>query len=105
TGGALSVSQPSGMPASRPDVVPGVPLVLDDFNTTYVRLNTAAFTQVPVNATTKATIRAGNYIVGMVRGRPSWSLNMSLAKTFRVTQGKRVQIRIDAFNALNHHTL
>jgi hypothetical protein len=41
----------------------------------------------------------------MVESRPSWSLNMSLAKTFRITQGKRVQIRIDAFNALNHHTL
>jgi hypothetical protein len=105
TGGALTITQPSAIGASRPDVVPGVPLVLDDFSTTYIRLNTAAFALVPVNATTKATERAGTYIVGMVQGRPSWSLNMSLAKTFRITQGKRLQLRIDAFNALNHHTL
>jgi hypothetical protein len=105
TGSALTVTQPSGIGASRPDVVPGVPLVLNDFNTTYVRLNTAAFARVPVSSVTNATLRAGTYIVGMVYGRPSWSLNMSLAKNFRITASKRVQIRIDAFNALNHHTL
>jgi len=105
SGGALTVTQPSGIGASRPDVVPGVPLTLDDYKTTYVQLNTAAFALVPVNATTKATVRPGTYIVGMVDSRPTWGLNMSLAKTFRITPGKRVQIRGDAFNVMNHHTL
>jgi hypothetical protein len=106
TGSALTITQPSGIGASRPDVVPGVPLVLDDYKTTYVRLNTAAFVRVPVSpAPVNATLRAGTYIVGMVESRPTWSLNLSLAKNFRITAGKRVQIRVDAFNALNHHTL
>jgi len=105
SGSALTITQPSGIGASRPDVVPGVHLVLNDYKTTYVRLNTAAFTKVPVGGPNNATLRAGTYIVGMVQSRPTWTLNLSLAKTFRLTQGKRVQIRADAFNALNHTTL
>jgi outer membrane receptor protein involved in Fe transport len=105
TGGALTITQPSGIGASRPDVVPGESLVLDDYETTYVRLNTAAFARVPVITKTNATSRAGTYIVGMVRSTSTWNLNMSLAKNFRIGSGKRLQIRIDAFNALNHHTL
>jgi hypothetical protein len=105
TGGALTITQPSGIGASRPDVVPGESLVLDDYETTYVRLNTAAFTRVPVITKTNATARAGTYIVGMVRSTSTWNLNMSLAKNFRIGSGKRLQIRIDAFNALNHHSL
>src|SRR4030095_11597787 len=104
TGSAVNITQPSGIAASRPDFVPGVPMVLDDYKKTYVRLNTAAFVRVPVSTVTNATLRPGTYINGMVQGRPTWSLNMSIAKTFRITQGKRIQIRADAFNALNHHT-
>ena len=105
SGGALTITQPSGIGASRPDVVPGEPLVLDDYEETYVRLNTAAYTRVPVYSRTNATVRAGNYIVGMVRATPNWNLNLSLAKNFQIGSTQRLQIRIDAFNALNHHSL
>jgi hypothetical protein len=36
-----------------------------------------------------------------VRGPASWVLNMTLAKNFGIGGGKKLQVRADAFNALN----
>src|SRR5438132_7994535 len=38
----------------------------------------------------------------LVRGPASWTVDTSLAKNFRLTEAMRLQVRLDAFNALNH---
>src|SRR6058998_2580978 len=36
------------------------------------------------------------------RGPATWVVDIALAKNFRITESKRLQIRADAFNAFNH---
>jgi hypothetical protein len=67
SGAALTVTQPSGIGNSRPDVVPGIDFVRDDWQNTLTYLDTAAFARVPVSAATNATLRPGTYIVGDAR--------------------------------------
>ena len=50
---------------------------------------------------TNATLRPGTYKVGQVRGPASWVLNATLAKNFGLGAGRKLQVRADAFNALN----
>ena len=64
-------------------------------------LNTAAFALVPVAAATNATLRPGNYMVGDARGPALWNLNATMAKNFAIGAGRRLQVRLDAFGALN----
>jgi hypothetical protein len=106
SGSALTISQPSGITASRPDVVPGVDLMVADWSNTCTAagcnyLNADAFVRVPVSPVTTATIRPGNYKVGQVRGPASWLLNSTFAKNFGIGGGRRLQIRADVFNVLN----
>jgi hypothetical protein len=106
TGEVLSITQPSGIPGSRPDLVPGVDPVLPDWKDTCSPtgcnyLNVDAFALVPVSRATNATLRPGTYIVGNARGPALWDLNTTIAKNFQVGQGRRLQVRLDAFNALN----
>ena len=106
SGQVLSISQPSGIPGSRPDVVPGVDLVIPNWKDTCTStgcnyLNTSAFALVPVSPVTNATLRPGTYIVGQARGPANWNLNATMAKNFELMAGKRLQVRIDAFGALN----
>lgn len=73
SGGALIVTQPSGIGNSRPDVDPSADLVVADWKDSCAAngcnyLNTAGFVRVPVVTATNATVRPGNYIPGMVRG-------------------------------------
>ena len=79
--------------------------MLDNWQTTLAYLNTAAFARVPVSATTNATLRPGTYIPGMVYGPGSHTVNMTLAKNFSLTQGTKLQIRIDSFNVFNTKNL
>jgi hypothetical protein len=101
SGLALRTSQPSGVGNSRPDFVGGNP-VMPDWGDTLQYLNKAAFAQVPVYPVTRATIRPGTSNPGQVRGPGRWTVDMSLGKTFRIKESIRLQIRADAFNALNH---
>jgi hypothetical protein len=39
-----------------------------------------------------------------IRGNGVWSLDGNLSKTFRITESKSLQIRVDATNVLNHPT-
>ena len=73
SGNALLVTQPSGITRSRPDVVPGVDLIVADWKDTCTAtgcnyLNTAGFVRVPVSPTTNATLRPGTYMLEMARG-------------------------------------
>jgi outer membrane receptor protein involved in Fe transport len=106
TGQVLTITQPSGIPGSRPDVVPGVDMVLSNWKdscdpTGCNYLNPAAFALVPVATATNATLRPGNYMVGDARGPALWNINATMAKNFALTAGRRLQVRIDAFGVLN----
>ncbi len=106
TGQVLSITQPSGIPSSRPDMISGVDLVLPNWDDTCDStgcnyLNPAAFALVPVSSATNATLRPGTYLVGDARGPALWNLHATMAKNFALGSGRRLQVRIDAFNALN----
>ena len=51
------------------------------------------------------TIRPGNLSPFLLHGPASWVVDIALAKNFRITESKKLQIRADAFNALNHVNL
>ncbi len=106
SGTALRVQQPSGIDRSRPDVVPGVDLVFANWQdqctaTGCNYLNPAGFARVPVSAVTNATLRPGTYMLDMARGPGSVNLNTTVAKNFAIGAGRRLQARVDVFNALN----
>jgi len=106
TGGALIITQPSGIGNSRPDVAEGVDLVVADWKDTCAAngcnyLNTAGFVRVPMIGLTRATTRPGNYIPGMVRGPADFNFHTTLAKSFALNSDTRLQIRADIFNVLN----
>jgi len=104
TGDALTLSQPSASPASRPDYVGGN-AVMNNYRDTLVYLNTAAFARVPIHPVSRATIRPGNIGNGAIRGPGQWNTDISLAKNFKMTEKTNLQFRADAFNALNHTNL
>jgi hypothetical protein len=107
SGGALRITQASGIDRSRPDVVEGVDLILDDWQSTCNAtgcnyLNTAGFRAVPVSTVTNATLRPGTYMLDMARGPASTNVNTTIAKSFGLGSGTRLQVRADIFNVLNH---
>ena len=106
SGNALLVTQPSGISRSRPDVVPGVDLIVADWKDTCDAsgcnyLNTAGFTRVPVSTITQATLRPGTYIHDMARGPGSLEAHATFAKSFAFGAASRLQVRADIFNILN----
>jgi Carboxypeptidase regulatory-like domain/TonB dependent receptor len=66
-------------------------------------INTAAFAQVPVNQ--GVAVRPGTAGKSLVRTPGAWGIDLSLAKNFRIKEGKTIQFRADMFNALNHVNL
>jgi hypothetical protein len=106
SGEPLRITQPSGIDRSRPDVVEGVDLVLEDWTETCSAtgcnyLNPAGFVRVPVSALTTATLRPGTYMLDMARGPGRVDNNITIAKGFEIGAGRRLQVRADMFNALN----
>jgi len=106
SGGALVVTQPSGIGNSRPDVDPGVDLVVADWQDTCVAsgcnyLNTAGFVRVPRYALTNATLRPGTFMPEMVRGPGDFNMHTTFAKSFALGPATRLQVRAEAFNVLN----
>lgn len=97
----LRVTQPSGISNSRADYAGGN-AVLENWGETLLYLNRAAFAQVPTYAATRATIRPGTENPSHVRGPHRWTVDLSIGKTFRVTESVSLQVRAEAFNALNH---
>lgn len=100
SGERLLVTQPSGIPNSRPDFAGGDP-VLPNWRETRLYLNAAAFTLVPTSPVTRATLRPGTVKPDQVRGPASYVLDASVSKTFTVAGQTRLQVRADMFNALN----
>jgi hypothetical protein len=98
----IRLSQTSGIDNSRPDSVPGVDPVFDNWGETLMYLNPAAFARVPTYPLTGATVRPGTQSASQLRGPHSWTVDLSLAKNFAITESVRLQFRADFFNALNH---
>jgi outer membrane receptor protein involved in Fe transport len=100
TGVPLRLSQPSGVRFSRPDLI-GDP-ILSNSRDSLVYLNKAAFQPVPTSPVTGATLRAGTQNPGDVRGPGFWTVDLSLGKTFSITESAQLELRGDAFNSFNH---
>jgi hypothetical protein len=82
--------------AVRPDLVSGVPLYLLDATVAGGRrINRSAFV-VPIES------REGTLGRNALRGFPLSQLNVSVGRTFYVTETINVQLRADSFNAPNH---
>jgi len=104
SGGAVTVTQASGIADSRPDYIGG-PTILSDYKTTLRYLSPAAFARVPVSSVSAETIRPGNIGNGAIRGPGLWNLDFSLGKNFAITEKLHLQFRADMFNATNHTVL
>jgi hypothetical protein len=48
--------------------------------------------------------KLGNMPQNTIRGIGTWSLDGNLGKTFRITESKSLQVRVDATNIMNHPT-
>jgi outer membrane receptor protein involved in Fe transport len=84
---------------ARPDLVPGQPLYLDDSNAPGGRVfNPAAFD----SATPLAAGRQGTFGRNVMRGFGASQVDLSLRREFRLSEGARLQARVDSFNVFNH---
>jgi hypothetical protein len=100
SGVPLRVTQPSGISASRPDLVGDNP-VLDDYRETLLYLDRSQFALVPTSPTTGATLRPGTANPGLIRGPGQLNVNASVVKGFRLHNEARLELRLDAFNVFN----
>src|SRR5262249_9180378 len=102
SGTALLITQASGMANSRPDLVDGASPLLANWKETLQYLNRDAFAAVPTSPTTTATLRPGTVRPDQIRGPAFWTVDLSVAKNIALTRTTKLQVRADAFNALNH---
>jgi hypothetical protein len=80
----------------RPDLVPDVPLYLDDPTVAGgKRFNPAAFS-IPTDP------RQGTLPRNALRGFPLFQLDLALRRQIRIAEGYALQLRADGFNILNH---
>lgn len=104
TGQPFNIEQPTGIPDQRPDITTVEAATNGDCcefgNLQY--LNRTAFTPVPQNPVSRATIRPGSLPNNALRGLGAWNIDFGLGKNFRISEGARLQIRADFLNALNH---
>lgn len=101
SGVPLRITQPSGISQSRPDYIGGDP-VLPNWHDTLLYINRAVFQPVPTSPVTNATLRPGTANPSLISGPGRWQADISLGKVFRLRESVSLQIRADAFNALNH---
>jgi len=100
SGVPLRVTQPSGISQSRPDLIGDNP-VLDNYRDTLLYLDRSQFALVPTSPITNATLRAGTANPGDIRGPGQLLVNASIVKGFRLGEQMRLDVRLDAFNAIN----
>jgi hypothetical protein len=101
TGLPLQIMQPSGIANSRPDYIGGSPQY-SDYRTTRMFLNKAVFALVPTSAVTNATLRAGTQNPSQVFGPNAVTVNVSLSKSFSISDRIKLEFRGDWLNAFNH---
>ena len=100
-GSRSSFPNRTGENISRPDYLSGNP-INSNYTQTLQYLNTPAFSAVPVSSASSLPIRPGNLGRGVIRGPGFWNVDLSLGKNFKIAEKVQFQIRLDAFNALNH---
>ena len=100
TGAPFSVGTPSSIPGQRADLV-GNPY-LKDPGRPLQYLNKDAFARVPQIAASGASARPGTLGRNALRGPGFWNVDLAIAKNLALTEGLRLQIRADMFNAFNH---
>jgi len=67
-------------------------------------INPAAFEKVTVPTASGLTIRRGNINSSPVRAPGMWNVDLSLGKSFSLTELTKLEIKADMLNALNHTT-
>ena len=105
SGSPLNISESSSYNGQRPDLVSGVPVYLSNWKNTQAFLNRDAFSLVPIEPLSGATAGPGNLGRDAFRAPGSWNVDLTLAKTLALTERVKLQVRADAFSALNHHYL
>lgn len=95
----LTADNPFGLGfdnVTRPDLVPGMPVWLDDANAPGGRrLNAAAFRRVPLQRV------QGTLGRNAITGFGMWQLDFALARQFNLSESVSLQFRADAANLLN----
>jgi outer membrane receptor protein involved in Fe transport len=104
SGQPIVISEQTGENISRPDYLSGNP-INSNYSQTLQYLNTPAFSAVPVSSASSLPIRPGNLGRGVIRGPGFWNVDLSLGKNFKIAEKVQFQIRLDAFNALNHTSM
>ena len=84
----------------RPDVVPGVSVVPANQNPNNW-VNPAAFTAPPSDSN-GTLLRFGNAGRGLVRAPITWQTDISLSRTFKLTERLGFEVTAQAFNVFNH---
>ena len=86
----------------RPNLIAGQPLWVDDTNTPgHRRINRAAFSA-PVGLTPSGTYSSGSLGRNVLTQFPIWQLDFALRRTIPAGERLKVEVRMEAFNALNH---
>ncbi len=92
-----------GLSNNRPDVVAGVSANLPRDERTPLRwFNPAAFAPVPAVDPAIGTARFGNAGRNILIGPGLNTMDVSLAKSFRLREKASLSFRLEAFNAMNH---
>jgi hypothetical protein len=82
--------------STRPDLVPNVPLYVEDPTVAGGRrVNQAAFKNPPAN-------QQGTLGRNALRAFPVWQVDMALARQITLTERWKLHLRVEAFNAFNH---
>jgi hypothetical protein len=100
TGSPINVGTPSSIPGQRADLI-GNPY-LNDPAQPLQYLNKASFARVPQIAASGASARPGTLGRNALRGHGFWNIDLGIGKNLALTEGIRLQIRADMFNAFNH---
>jgi outer membrane receptor protein involved in Fe transport len=79
----------------RPNVVPGQPFILPNWNAATGYLNPAAFAQPPDGT-------FGNLGRNAIYGPGFWNVDFSVTKNFNLTERLLLQLRFEFFNIFNH---
>jgi hypothetical protein len=85
----------------RPDIIPGVPLMLSHPGLNSPLVNAAAFQAPPVDANGNFT-RFGNEPNGAIRAPHVWQIDLALTKETKLTERLAMEFAVQAFNIFNH---
>src|SRR5215467_9201972 len=86
----------------RPDIVPGVPIMLPGGgHGGQPLINAAAFQAPPIDANGNF-VRYGNAPNGVGRALNAWQVDMALTKETRITERFSLEFAVEAFNIFNH---